>query len=80
MKRPSPAMLVAMIALVAALGGTAVGAGGHADKAKDTKLFNKLLKQKAPTLTVKRAQTAANADRTDTRGLGCPAGTVESQG
>jgi hypothetical protein len=80
MKRPSPALLVAMLALIVALGGTAVGAGGHADKAKDTKLFNNLLKKKAPKLSVKRAATAGNADRTDRRGLGCPAGTVESQG
>lgn len=88
MKTPSPALIVSSLALAVALGGTAfagpavTGAAksGHADKAADRKLFNKLLKQKAPKLTVKRAATAGNADRTDTRGLGCPAGTVESQG
>ena len=52
---PSPALVIAMIALALVLGGTAVAAtvGRHADAKADTKLIKKL----APTLSVKDAKT-----------------------
>src|SRR2546423_5650215 len=40
--RPSPAMLVACIALIAALGGTGIAATQHADKAQDIALIKSL--------------------------------------
>jgi hypothetical protein len=64
---PSPAVLVAVLALVAALGGTALaGSIGsakkkHGDAKADTRLFKKLLKKAAPKLTVKQAGTATSA-------------------
>jgi hypothetical protein len=52
---PSPALVIATIALALVLGGTAVAASvGHSDAKADTKLIKKL----APTLSVKKAQTA----------------------
>jgi hypothetical protein len=56
---PSPALVIAMLALALVLGGTAVAAtvGGHADAKADTKLVKKL----APTLSVKHAKSADNA-------------------
>jgi len=66
--KPSPAMVVAIMALVVALGGTAVAGSHltsakhkHSDKKADTKLFKKLLKKAAPTLSVGHAATAGNA-------------------
>jgi hypothetical protein len=55
--RPSPAMIVAVVALIAAIGGTAV-AGGVLNKKK----VNKIITNRAPGLDVKSAQTAKNAD------------------
>jgi hypothetical protein len=70
--RPSPSLALAVIALVAALAGTAVaGAPVTAAKKKPakpltaktgTQLFNSLLAKAAPNLTVKNAQHATNAD------------------
>lgn len=57
MLRPSPAMIVAVIALIAAIGGTAV-AGGVLNKKK----VNKIISNRAPGLDVKSAQTAKTAD------------------
>jgi hypothetical protein len=56
---PSPAVVISMVALALALGGTAVAAtvGTHADANADTKLVKAL----APKLSVKHAVTAANA-------------------
>ncbi len=53
---PSPAIVISLIALALALGGTAVAAGtsSHADKKADTKLIRQL----APTLSVKHADSA----------------------
>jgi hypothetical protein len=59
---PSPAFVIATVALFAALGGTSfaatkVIASTHKDKKADTKLVKKL----APTLSVKHAKTADSA-------------------
>ncbi len=51
---PSPALVVSMLALALALGGTAVAASTGSDTKADTKLVKKL----APTLSVKHATTA----------------------
>jgi len=51
---PSPALVIATIALALVLGGTAVAASVSGDTKADTKLIKKL----APTLTVKKAKTA----------------------
>jgi hypothetical protein len=56
---PSPALVISMLALALVLGGTAVAAttSVHADKKADIKL----IKQLAPTLSVKHAKTAGDA-------------------
>jgi hypothetical protein len=55
-RRPSPAMLVAMAALIVALGGTAV-AGGVLNKKK----VNTIITNRAPGLSVSHAKTADSA-------------------
>jgi hypothetical protein len=55
-RRPSPAMVVAMVALIAALGGTAV-AGGALNKKK----VNNIITNRAPGLSVASATNATNA-------------------
>jgi hypothetical protein len=55
-RRPSPAMVVAIVALIAALGGTAV-AGGVLTKKK----VNKIITNRAPGLSVASAKSAENA-------------------
>ena len=54
LRLPSPAFVIATIALALVLGGTAVAASVHDDTKADTKLIRKL----APTLSVKKATTA----------------------
>ncbi len=54
--RPSPAMIVAVVALVAALGGTAI-AGGVLNKKK----VNKIITNRAPGLDVNSAKKADDA-------------------
>jgi Tfp pilus assembly major pilin PilA len=56
--RPSPAMIVAVVALVAAIGGTAV-AGGVLNKKK----VNTIISNRAPGLTVASAKKADNANK-----------------
>jgi hypothetical protein len=60
---PSPALVVAMLALAVALGGTAFAANSAATKTKhkDKKADIKLIKKLAPTLSVKHAKTADSA-------------------
>jgi hypothetical protein len=67
--RPSPAMVVACLALLVALGGTAV-AGGVLNKKK----VNKIITNRAPGLSVKSAQTAVNASNADRLGGVSPTG------
>ncbi len=60
LKSPSPAMLVALVALIVALGGTAV-AGGVLNKKK----VNKIITNRAPGLSVNHANTAGSAANAD---------------
>ena len=66
--RPSPAMIVAMIALVAALAGTAVAAEPPTraiSKSKVKKIAVKQINKLAPGLSVANATTADTAGRAD---------------
>jgi hypothetical protein len=58
---PSPAMVVAVIAVVLALGGTAVAALSGKDKKKVRNIADQEITKKAPGLAVASAGTAANA-------------------
>ena len=62
-RRPSPAMLVAIAALIVALGGTAV-AGGVLNKKKVKNISNNQITQRAPGLSVASANTAGNSNTT----------------
>ncbi len=59
-RRPSPAMVVAMVALIAALGGTAI-AGGALNKKKAKKIANSQITKRAPGLSVASAKSATSA-------------------
>ena len=56
---PSPALVISMVALALVLGGTAVAATVGADP--DAKADTKLVKNLAPTLSVKHAKSADTA-------------------
>ena len=58
--RPSPTRVIAVLALVAAMGGTAIAAAGN-DSAADKKIFKKVVKKAAPKLSVNSAKSAAKA-------------------
>jgi len=60
-RRPSPAMVVAIVALIAALGGTAL-AGGVINKKKAKKIANNVVTQRAPGLAVASAKSADTAN------------------
>jgi hypothetical protein len=66
-RRPSPAMIVAIVALIAALGGTAV-AGGFITKKKAKNIANNVVTQRAPGLAVGSAKTADSAKNSDALG------------
>ena len=78
--RPSPAMIVALVALIAALGGTAI-AGGVLNKKK----VNTIISNRAPGLDVKSAKNADNAKNAASLGglaassyqQGCQPGTIK---
>lgn len=78
--RPSPAMIVAVVALIAALGGTAV-AGGVLNKKK----VNTIISNRASGLSVASAKNADNAKNADSLGglaaskyqQGCQPGTIK---
>jgi hypothetical protein len=61
LRRPSPAMVVAIVALIAALGGTAI-AGGFITKKKAKKIAANQVNKLAPGLSVKHADTSGSAD------------------
>jgi hypothetical protein len=63
-RRPSPAMIVAIVALIAALGGTAV-AGGFITKKKAKNIANNQITQRAPGLSVASAKSADSAKNSD---------------
>ena len=60
-RRPSPAMVVAIVALIAALGGTAIGAG-FVTKKKAKKIAANQVNKLAPGLSVAKAKKANDAD------------------
>jgi hypothetical protein len=60
-RRPSPALVVAIVALIAAMGGTAL-AGGPITKKKAKKVANNVVTQRAPGLSVAHATTANTAN------------------
>jgi hypothetical protein len=60
LRRPSPAMVIAIVALIAALGGTAI-AGGVINKKKAKNIANNVVTQRAPGLSVSHAGSADNA-------------------
>jgi hypothetical protein len=66
-RRPSPAMVVAVVALIAALGGTAF-AGGFITKKKAKNVANNVVTQRAPGLSVASAKTADSATNSDALG------------
>ena len=73
-RRPSPAMIIAIVALVAALGGTAVAAGGFLT----TKKFNKFKGQvvRGPVQYVSNSATVPDASLTPVQVTAtCPSGT-----
>jgi hypothetical protein len=61
--RPTPALIISMIALFAAIGGGYAVAAKHTDKKVDKKLINKVLKNKAPSLSVAHAATAGDSTK-----------------
>jgi hypothetical protein len=65
LRRPSPAMVVAIVALIAALGGTAV-AGGVLNKKKAKKIANSAITKRAPGLSVAHAKSADSAGSANT--------------
>jgi hypothetical protein len=74
--RPSPAIVVAVLSLIAALGGTAI-AGTEATtsaltKSKVKKIAKKQIKKLAPSLSVATANTAQNAANADALGGDAP--------
>jgi hypothetical protein len=63
-RRPSPAMVVAIVALIVALGGTAIGAA-FVTKKQSKKIAKNQINKLAPGLSVasaKKADSAANAE------------------
>lgn len=62
--RPSPAAVIAMVALLAALSGTAVGATVLTKK-KVKKISNNQITKRAPSLSVASAKTADSATTAD---------------
>jgi hypothetical protein len=59
-RRQSPALVIAIIALIAAFGGSAL-AGGPVNKKKAKKIANNVVTQRAPGLSVAHAASADNA-------------------
>jgi hypothetical protein len=59
-RRQSPALVIAVIALIAAFGGSAL-AGGPINKKKAKKIANNVVTKRAPGLSVAHAKTADNA-------------------
>jgi hypothetical protein len=65
--RPSPAMVIAVVALIVALGGTAI-AGGALNNKKVKNISNNQITQRAPGLSVSHAKTADSATNANTVG------------
>lgn len=81
LSKPSPALVVAIIALVAALAGNAIGkGGGTVTKATVKKVADKRIQQAAPDLAVKSAKTAKTADSAAVADIAGAADFAESAG
>ena len=65
-KRPSAAMIVAVIALALGLTGSAIAGGGILSKGKVRAVANKQISKRAPGLAVAAAKTAGTARSADT--------------
>jgi len=64
LRLPTPALVISLIALFMALGGTSYAASKVIlTKHKDAKADTKLVKKLAPSLSVKHAKTATSAKR-----------------
>ncbi len=87
--RPSPALLLAIVALVAAVGGTAVAEGGatisglsHGEKKQVRKLIRKIANKRARKIADKRITarapnlSVAGAKKVNGHAADCPAGTT----
>jgi hypothetical protein len=66
-RRPSPAMVVAIVALIAALGGTAIGAA-FVTKKQSKKIAKNQVNKLAPGLSVASAKSADSATSATTAG------------
>jgi hypothetical protein len=77
LRRPSPAMVIAIVALIAALGGTAV-AGGVINKKKAKNIANNVVTQRAPGLSVSHAGSADNATNASNAGNANTANTAKN--
>ncbi len=91
-RRPSPALLLAIVALVAAVGGTAVAEGGatisglsHGEKKQVKKLIRKIANKRARKISDKRitarapklsVASAKDASAVNGHAAQCPAGTT----
>ena len=64
-RRPSAAMIIAVLALTLGLGGSAIAASGVLTKAQVKTVVNKQIKKKAPKLSVARAKQADRATEAD---------------
>ena len=77
LRRPSPAMVIAIVALIAALGGTAI-AGGVINKKKAKNIANNVVTQRAPGLSVSHAGSADNAANATNAGNANTANTAKN--
>jgi hypothetical protein len=66
-RRPSPALLIAVFALIVAVGGGTFAIAGS-DKTTDKKIANKVVTKRAPGLSVAHATTAGTATTATTAG------------
>ena len=82
--RPSPAIIVAVLALVAALAGTALAAPGAStsaiSKKKVKKIATKQINELAPSLSVAHADTAESASTAETANTANSATNAQSAG
>jgi len=60
-RRPSPALVVSMIALIVAVGGGAFAVARGSEKTRDKKVANRVVTKRAPGLSVNHALSADNA-------------------
>jgi hypothetical protein len=76
-RRPSPAMVVAVVALIAALGGTAVGAA-FITKKQSKKIAANQVNKLAPGLSVASAKNADSANTANSANTATTAGSADN--